>query len=119
MFIVARWDDSLYSWMVCLGKEYFIFLHFSSLPGYLLPNVDLRLGCNQCISCILFGVRALHIFKGKEKRCVVFTIKIGHLFSTAVTLNIYSSIHSVNIHWVPNTYVSGSITGMVMLRYFR
>lgn len=32
MFIVARWDDSLYSWMVCLGKEYFIlffciFLH--------------------------------------------------------------------------------------------
>lgn len=42
MFIVARWNDILCSWMTCLGKEYFIFffLYFSSLSIYLEQNVD-------------------------------------------------------------------------------
>lgn len=77
MFIVARWNDILCSWMTCLGKEYFIFffLYFSSLSIYLEQNVDLRLECNKYMSCLLLEVSTLHIFKGKGKQCVVFTVE--------------------------------------------
>lgn len=69
--VVARWDDiPHHGWLVLARSILFIlFLHFASLSIYWVPNVDLRLECSKYISCFLFGVRALPIFREKGKPC--------------------------------------------------